>query len=212
MDIEEVVEYCKKNYPQKSISRIANDLSIDRHKVSKIMKESGIETIRYRRTYSLNERFFETIDSEEKAYWLGFLAADGCVHLRTLSINLNIRDKPHLEKLIVSLNSEAKIKEIPGVGYGIGTTIAHLEINSKKITDDLSKHGVVPRKSLILKPPQIDAILERHWIRGYLDGDGCIIPELSNGNAQLSFCGTEEVLRWIEYKLTNENSHSLYSR
>lgn len=176
------------------------------------MKDAGIEIIRYRRKYTLNETFFETIDSEEKAYWLGFIAADGCVYRRTLSINLNIKDKAHLEKLIAILNSETQIKEIPGTGYGEGTMIAHLEINSKKLVDDLAKYGIVPRKSLILKPPQIESSLERHWIRGYFDGDGSIIPELKNGNAQLSFCGTKEVIRWIEYKLTNENSHSLYSR
>ena len=106
MDINEIVDYCKKNYPQKSINIIANELSIDRHKLSKIMKDAGIEIIRYRRKYALNETFFEVINSEEKAYWLGFIAADGCVYRRTLSINLNIKDKEHLEKLITVLNSE----------------------------------------------------------------------------------------------------------
>ena len=106
MDINKIVDYCKKKYPQKSINRIANELSIDRNKLSKIMKDTDIEIIRYRRKYALNEAFFEIIDSEEKAYWLGFIAADGCVYRRTLSINLNIKDKAHLEKLIAILNSE----------------------------------------------------------------------------------------------------------
>lgn len=36
------------------------------------------------RKYSVNEIFFEVINTEEKAYWLGFIFADGCVLDRKL--------------------------------------------------------------------------------------------------------------------------------
>lgn len=176
------------------------------------MKEAGIEIRKNGRKYIFNENYFESIDTEEKAYWLGFLAADGGINRRTLKINLNVRDKKHLEKFAIALNSNLTVKEIPGTGYGKGTIMASLEINSIKMVTDLARHGIIPNKSLILKPPMLPSELECHWIRGYLDGDGSIIPQLANGNAQLSFLGTKEILRWIEYKLTNENNHALYSR
>jgi len=49
-----------------------------------------------------NHNFFETIDTEEKAYWLGFIAADGGLasNIYRLTIGLNQKDQNHLEKLL----------------------------------------------------------------------------------------------------------------
>ena len=30
--------------------------------------------------HNLNKDYFKNIDNEEKAYWLGFIAADGCIY------------------------------------------------------------------------------------------------------------------------------------
>ena len=212
MENKEILQYCIEHYPEESISKIAGDLQIDRHRLSNLMKEAGIEIRKNGRKYIFNENYFEDINTEEQAYWLGFLAADGRINRRTLKINLNIRDKKHLEKFATTLNSNLIVKEIPGTSYGEGTAMASLEINSIKMVADLAKYGVIPNKSLILKPPILPPELERHWIRGYLDGDGSIIPQLASGNAQLSFLGAKEILEWIEYKLTNENNRALYSR
>lgn len=212
MGIEQIIQYCKEHYPQESITQIALKLNLDRHKLSSLMKEAGIEIRKNGRIYIFDENYFQDINTEEKAYWLGFLAADGNICKRTIKINLNIRDKEHLIKFSKAIKSNLMIKEIPGTGYGEGTIIASLEINSIKMVNDLIRQGVIPNKSLILKPPTLPECLVRHWIRGYLDGDGSIIPKLANGNAQLSFVGTKEVLRWIEYNLTHENTHTLYSR
>lgn len=176
------------------------------------MKEAGIEIRKNGRIYTFDENYFQDVNTEEKAYWLGFLAADGGIYRRTIKINLNVRDKEHLIKFSKAIKSNLAIKELPGVGYGKGTIIASLEINSAKMVKDLAIYGVIPNKSLILKPPNLSEHLIRHWIRGYLDGDGSIIPKLANGNAQLSFLGTKEILRWIEYNLIHENIHALYSR
>lgn len=164
--------------------------------------------MRSNRKYALNEYFFENINSQEKAYWLGFIAADGCIYKtggavkpKVLSFNLNERDKGHLEKFLKSIDSSAQIKIQEGRGFGQGTLIAHLEINSTKMCEDLQKHGILERKSLILQPPTITSKYYNAWIRGYIDGDGSI-SLLANGNFQIGLTGTKEVLNFINNNLS----------
>lgn len=126
------------------------------------------------RKYKLNEDYFQSIDSEEKAYWLGFIAADGCVYIdknkkcrRSLNIELSIRDINLLKKFKKSLNSEHPIK------INKKRNSCSLRISSKKIADDLIELGIVPRKTFVLKFPTIKKEYDSHFIRGYFDGDGC---------------------------------------
>lgn len=65
--------------------------------------------------YQVNENYFEKIDSEEKAYWLGFLYADGNVRMHKnksgiLKLKLKQSDKKHIEKFSKCLNSNYPIK------------------------------------------------------------------------------------------------------
>lgn len=138
---QEQLEYFKSQLEAgKSLTALEVETGYSRHILSREIREYlGIESFS-RRKYSVNENYFQDINSCEKAYWLGFIAADGCVtHTggreggsKVLVFNLNERDKGHLEKFCHSIESEAKIKLKPGVGFGEGTIIASLEINSKK--------------------------------------------------------------------------------
>ena len=202
-----------------SITSISKEIGVDRHIISRELKKYFEDEIDIsNRKYCLNENYFSSIDSEDKAYWLGFISADGNVYKRgengtiIISFNLNIKDKNHLQKFLDSINSNAIIKEIDGSGYGEGTKMASLYINSKKMGEDLIKLGVVPRKSLILKPPSIEDIFIKDWIRGYFDGDGSITPVLNNGKCQLSFLGTKEVLIFIQNFLTPNKTIKLYQK
>lgn len=60
------------------------------------------------RKYQVDHGYFNTIDSEEKAYWLGFLYADGYVSKRAkqklVGCALQKSDSPHLDKLKQSLS------------------------------------------------------------------------------------------------------------
>lgn len=149
------------------------------------------------RRYALNESFFSKIDSEEKAYWLGFISADGCITGEYLGvpsrlvIGLAIKDIQHLQKFKVALHSEFPIREVK---KGKGCVI---EINSKALVADLVKHGVVPRKSLILKPVQtIPLHLERHYWRGFVDGDGGL--SFNSNGWRLYLVGTEAVVKGFQ--------------
>ena len=68
--------------------------------LSKKLKERGVEIINRQNTTKFNENVFDVIDSEEKAYWLGFIFADGYISSRDygFEISLSIIDVEHLIK------------------------------------------------------------------------------------------------------------------
>lgn len=132
------------------------------------------------RRYSLNENYFNVIDTEAKAYFLGLMYADGnnLIKNRRASISLQERDSYILDIFRKELDSNKPLafinnkKRHPSHMDSYTLTIASL-----KICKDLIKLGCVPRKSLILKFPtknQVPKHLLRHFVRGYMDGDGCI--------------------------------------
>ena len=198
-----------------SLSKISEKYNLNRHTLARNLKEANINITK--RKYTLNEDAFKQITSES-AYWLGFIAADGCISAtgsqtepKVLTFNLNVRDKGHLEKFKKFVSSNAIIKEQPGTGYGKGTIIAHLEINSRKMVADLQALGIEQHKSNILKPPLIEPEYHKDWIRGYIDGDGSITI-LSNGKAQIAVEGTKEVLTFIKTFLTPDQEKILGKR
>lgn len=176
-----------------TLREVSKKFKIDRGWFSKYLKSKGIST---KRKLKVDITIFEKIDNEEKAYWLGFLYADGCVYYkkRTKSYRLEVglaeKDYSHLLKLKKFLKSEYKIR------YRSETKSYSLEICSKKICDDLIKLGCVPRKSLILTfPTFLDRELIKHFIRGYFDGDGCISTIKTSPG--ISILGTNEFLTYI---------------
>ena len=65
-----------------------------------ILQENGIEVINYQNLTKFNENVFDSIDTEEKAYWLGFIFADGYISLKGNSFELSLKgsDSEHLDK------------------------------------------------------------------------------------------------------------------
>lgn len=162
--------------------------------------------------YTCNINYFHTIDTEEKAYWLGFLMADGYINKgngsRKLGISINETDKNHLEKFKTAINAThpVKIYEVKQ-GYKIGTKYCRLMITEETLVQDLIDQGCVEHKSNILQPPNIRNDLRRHWIRGFMDGNGSIV--IHNTRHCKSFCigfvSTDDVLNWIMDVLIQDN-------
>ena len=104
-----------------SAREIAKELNCSHTKIIKRMKKYEIQNQtnlaynQYGRKYQYNDNYFELIDTEEKAYWLGFIWADGYIwesnKQRRLRISLNHKDKCHLENFRKSLNGNMEIKE-----------------------------------------------------------------------------------------------------
>lgn len=163
--------------------------------------------------YNYDRSYFKTIDTEEKAYWLGFIAADGNVaaKMNNMRINLNIIDKNHLEKFRKSINGNQPIKEnIREKNYSV-----YIDMNSQEVCKDLEKYGITPKKSLTLdiKIELIPENLINHFIRGYFDGDGSINyytrPPYYRSEWELSFISTQKVL--LKFQEYFGIPHRLYS-
>lgn len=129
-----------------------------------------------------NRDFFEVIDTEEKAYWLGFIFADGCVyindtriHSAETSIQLQESDASHLRKFNKSLQGNLQVGFKPLNTFNKPRMICYIRCYSYKMAQDLISHGCVECKSFVVKMPTgVPKELLRHFIRGYYDGNGCI--------------------------------------
>lgn len=153
--------------------------------------------------YQCNEEFFSVIDTEAKAYWLGFIAADGYVYCQPgagyrLVIKLHPQDVKHLLKFKHDIGTDAPVAD-----YSHYKSPCHqICVSSKRLVTDLAQHGIVQAKSTILKfPTTVPANLLRHYIRGVFDGDGSIWRG-SYGEFSLSFVGTYDMMRPIRDILT----------
>lgn len=150
------------------------------------------------------EDYFEIIDSEDKAYFLGYMIGDGNVftdyctigYSAMISISANEEDIEVLESFI----RQTKVNTTIG-NDGRGTRQA--VIRSNKMAQDLAKYGVVPRKTfLTYLPKNIPDIYMKDLIRGICDSDGSIgaQPLQSNPNKfnhWISFCGTKQLMEDI---------------
>lgn len=159
------------------------------------------------RKHPLNESVFESIDTEHKAYWLGFLLADGSINIRSsgqavVKLTLQTRDKGHLEKFKTFLGTDLEVKEYRNSAAKCGTS-CELAVTSKKMVSDLANLGIGPRKSHTVEIPAVREDLVRHLIRGIWDGDGSVLyrpshkkyPDNFSPTAQI--CGNEKVLNKI---------------
>jgi hypothetical protein len=135
------------------------------------------------RKYLVNDGAFDEIESQEQAYWLGFLLADGCIIGNRLLLELSIVDIGHIEKFLQFLESNYPI-------FITAKGCAKIEVVSNRITQNLIRYGCVERKSLILQYPIVHTHLEHHFIRGYFDGDGCICRCTTQNRFEVSMSGT----------------------
>jgi len=183
-------QYCNK---KRKLEDISEECDTSRGTVMHWVKKYCFKRRRLS-SYSVNESYFNNIDTQEKAYWLGFLAADGCVLNRTgkrmLLVSLAKKDENHLALLSRCLGSSKPM-------YHCKNGSVQMCICSVVMAQDLVNHGIVERKSLILKSPNITQELIRHWIRGYFDGDGSVGKDRHN-NLRGDVVGTLEVMNFIK--------------
>lgn len=167
-------------------TELAQKYNVSISKIAQIWMQAGLSG-KTNRTYYLNEDYFENIDSDEKAYWVGFIASDGCLYVSKdsrqdmLSISLAIKDKGHLEKFRRSLETNKPITE--GL-HGKNKNFKHvtLQISSNKISKDLQKIGITPRKTYDVQWPKIPEEFFPSYVRGYFDGDGCISHKIKQND------------------------------
>lgn len=131
-----------------------------------------------KRKYSLDENYFDIIDSPNKAYILGLLFADGCnsENIHNIKLELQERDRHIVESVAKELCTNKPLKTIRLHDKNPAwQNTCQLIVTNKHMSETLSQHGMVPNKSLMLNfPTSIPENLYSHFIRGYFDGDGHI--------------------------------------
>lgn len=156
-------EYCES---------IAKKYNVEVHTIYRILDNAGIKRVTGYHT-SCNKEYFQKIDSASKAYLLGFITADGAVVGRSLSIEVEEKDKKILDFFKKEINDQAAITPC----FYEWKHNYKTSFNSVDICKDLEKYGVVQNKSKIISRVPIELIPQEflsYYFRGLIDGDGCI--------------------------------------
>lgn len=156
---------------------IAKDYDCQDASIIRFLERKGVERrpLRYY-AYSVNEEFFDVVDTESKAYILGLFMADGNNDQKRGITRLSITDEGLCRAVAEEFSFEGKIDRMEPRKEG------HLpqfrfNIGSRKLSDALARCGCVARKTYIAKVPSAEIVsdaLQRHMVRGWLDGDGTI--------------------------------------
>lgn len=187
-------DYLKDNYYEMSTKEISEYLNRTPSAIQLKAQRLGMKKY----PYSCNYNFFEVIDTEEKAYWLGFLTADGWINQNqktgsgTTGVELQYGDIEHLRKFNKSLNGNYKITDrwrscpISSSNPYKKNHSCVLRIFSRIMYQSLVKLGFTNNKSFDGYIPDIPINLQHHYIRGYFDGNGTIC--VSNNRLDVRFC------------------------
>ena len=175
---EEIIKYYKET---ESIKKTTEKFELNIKTLRSYLQEWGV-FINEQPRYTANYDFFELIDTEEKAYWLGFIAADGTLNNKcSLKIALAETDTEHLNKFNQSLESNYPIRcyeRGPNNKWKINAQpTVEVCLTSQKMFDDLIDKGITRRKTHTIKFPLEEKLpkhLRVHYIRGVFDGDGTI--------------------------------------
>ena len=195
-----------------SLTKLATKYNITRWTLTKKLRELGIEIVNRQNIAKFDEHIFDNIDTEEKAYWLGFIYADGNISSITentkryeFELSLKGSDINHLQKFNKFMKYKGNNVKVSKVKVG-GKEYdrCRWQVGNKHMWEVLNNYGCTPRKSLTLKFPDFsifkDKTLIRHFIRGYFDGDGSLSRHISAHTVSLncSVIGTPEFIGTIE--------------
>lgn len=196
-----------------STRKIAEKYKLNKTGIYQLLKRRNVK---FRSTshkwYSADESFFETINTEEKAYILGFLYGDGTNHTKNSKISIvGLKSDMQIFKDIrksLKSNNKFYFKE----NKKTKTQYIELTIYNKKISKDLENLGMANHKTYTIKFPNfISKDLIRHFIRGYFDADGCFTfcQQTNKKNniyyaGRIFICGTENICQCIKDIFINE--------
>ena len=192
-----------------------------------IKEKSIIEKSLYRRAYSIDDDYFETIDSQKKAYWLGWLITDGYViseintkrngvnNVNHIGLHLQKTDYSVLEELKTELKAsypistrKRSVREIKNGKTINSNESCTLEFSSAKMVQDLAKYGIHQNKTYdVVFPKELDRKYYPGFIAGVISGDGCINIKLNHGKTYILRCmiaGTFDLIDNIKNILVKE--------
>jgi transposase len=208
-ELDELCADYESGLPARAIKEKFSTKNISEKAILKYVESRGIKVRATGKFANItNEDFFETIDTEEKAYILGLLITDGYViypkhdapHNPSWGITLKSEDKYILEKIREIVGSKAKIVDRERNRTGRKTPVTYesqLIVCSAKMVSDLEKYTITQRKTYTVELPQIRQDLMPHLIRGVFDGDGCI------SSNSITFIGNIQIINAVQKYLIN---------
>jgi intein-encoded DNA endonuclease-like protein len=170
-------EICEEYMIGKSGPFLANKYNCSPPTIYYILKNNNIEirkqTNLQRKYKKINEEFFDIINNQNKAYFLGFLFADGhnSAKENKIRLSLNKVDKEILVKIRDLISPEQPLH------FGKTNNIVTLQISNKHLSKQLKTYGIVGKKAFKIRFPfgKVNDY-KSHFVRGYFDGDGSIYP------------------------------------
>jgi hypothetical protein len=207
----EDIDYIRENYLEMTYGEIAKELGFTEKQVKGWINHNCDKKVR-----TFNDRYFDKIKTPNQAYWLGFIYADGYVIKRTsvrnyeLGIQIQSCDIKLLEDFNNELGGVHSITYSHDEKYICGnpkisiTDSVTLRIYSKNIVDDLIKNNVIQNKTQSPIFPIVKDDLFFDFLRGYIDGDGCIYINQDKVTAsQIHITSAhDEILNYIKDKLS----------
>lgn len=172
------------------------------------------------RTYFIDETYFDEIDTEDKAYFLGWLYSDGCnstydnkgKNRYNIILQLQKRDKEILDTFLSYMKSDAPLSYVaPRAENEQG--YYRMSVYNKHMSQMLEKHGVTANKTFtVTYPTWLPEELQHHFIRGVFDGDGCVSiayykddDNCKLKNAYVNILGTNDICSHIQRRLSASN-------
>ena len=191
-----------------SLTKFCTKYQLSAAHFGRFLRKNGIIISNIQNEVKFNEHVFDTIDTEEKAYWLGFIYADGyisSIDRAGFEIALKAEDSNHLQKFNTFMEHRKNNVKL-GISKCNGKEFQRCRWNvrNQHLWSTLNSLGCVPNKSLIAQFPNVEIFtnpeLIKHFIRGYFDGDGCV----SYGNKEhtkvcVNIVGTEHILDTINH-------------
>lgn len=195
------------NYTGADLSKI---FPISVTAINRLLRRNGYKAkpqSELQRKYKIDETFFDSINTEEKAYVLGLIYADGCNQTERNSVILSLKeeDKEILRKIRLLIQPDKPLQYVDTSKSNFNSGNQYrLVIANKHISERLVELGCGKAKTHTLAFPteeQVPKNLQRHFIRGYFDGDGSV----SKGKKlKIDIVGTEKFLQFIQEILNKE--------
>jgi hypothetical protein len=173
---------CEQYLQGKSSVMLQKEYKISPDTVLKLVRSRGYTPRTFTEAYTkytFNHNFFENIDTEAKAYFLGFMVADGHVGTKEVILDLGTKDRHIIEEFVTSIEGNNKIadKQCKSNFNTIEKPICYmsrLNLRSDKMIADLNNLGLTRNKTYDVIIPKVKKELERHFWRGVMDGDGYV--------------------------------------
>lgn len=199
MNIQEMVKLYEDGM---SLNKLSNKYGIGVYKIKSILTANDI-SIRTRsqqnrfsnqeRGKKVNHQYFDEIDSDKKAYILGFLAADGSIsngNRNSISIGLSRVDREILEKIKAEIEIERDISDFE---TNKGYQVSRLAWSSANHKIQLAKYSIVPNKTFKkITMQNIPKELQFSFLLGYYDGDGCFRSD--GATCRFEICSSNDFL------------------